>query len=131
MTLSGLFNDLSCDELSSLADANQTGEMLVVLPGWPPATFASKVTQVDDRTMVTCQIDGGLETPELELPTVITTNRRPNELLYATLLNILKANNKLVETVRPEGLGGDVSPRLTMLNVGESPNDGVRVPDVA
>lgn len=129
MTLSGLFNGLGFDGLSAL----QTGQMLVVLLGWPQATFTSKVAQVDDRAMVTRQIDGGLETPELELPTVITTDRRLNEPHYATLLNILKANNKLVETVRPEGLGVDVSRRLSMRNVGESPdrNDGVRVPDMA
>jgi len=133
MTLSSLFNGLGFDGLSSLVDANQTGQMLVVLLGWPQATFTSKVAQVDDRAMVTRQIDGGLETPELELPTVITTDRRLNEPHYATLPNILKANNKLVETVRPEGLGVDVSRRLTMRNVGESPdrNDGVRVPDMA
>lgn len=73
MTLSSLLNGLGFDGLSSLADANQTGQMLL---GWPQAAFTSKVAQVDDRTMVTRQIDGSLETPELELPTVITTDRR-------------------------------------------------------
>ncbi|MBT9498387.1 MAG: electron transfer flavoprotein subunit beta/FixA family protein, partial [Zoogloea sp.] len=71
-------------------DANQTGQMLAALLGWPQATFASKVEIGAESVTVTREIDGGLETLALPLPAVITTDLRLNEPRYATLPNIMK-----------------------------------------
>jgi len=114
-------------------DANQTGQMLAALQGWPQATFASKVTLGDGSAQVTREIDGGLETLEIKLPAVVTTDLRLNEPRYATLPNIMKAKKKPLETVTPADLGVDVAPRLATLKVVEPPkrSAGVMVADVA
>jgi len=114
-------------------DANQTGQMLAALLGWPQATFASKVVIADGKATVTREIDGGLETLDISLPAVITTDLRLNEPRYATLPNIMKAKKKPLETVKPEELGVDVAPRLKTLKVAEPPKReaGVKVADVA
>jgi electron transfer flavoprotein beta subunit len=114
-------------------DSNQTGQMLAALMGWPQATFASKVQLVDGAATVTREIDGGLETLEMKLPAVVTTDLRLNEPRYATLPNIMKAKKKPIETVKPADLGVDVAPRLSTLKVAEPPkrNAGVMVADVA
>ena len=114
-------------------DSNQTGQMLAALLGWPQATFAWKVEVGAGSVKVTREIDGGLETLELPLPAVVTTDLRLNEPRYATLPNIMKAKKKPLETVEPGGLGVDVSPRLTTLKVVEPAgrSAGVLVADVA
>jgi electron transfer flavoprotein beta subunit len=114
-------------------DANQTGQMLAALLGWPQATFASKVALGDGRATVTREIDGGLETLEMALPAVVTTDLRLNEPRYATLPNIMKAKKKPLDTVTPEALGVAVAPRLTTVSVAEPPkrSAGQRVADVA
>ncbi|WP_164133130.1 electron transfer flavoprotein subunit beta/FixA family protein [Stenotrophomonas maltophilia] len=114
-------------------DSNQTGQMLAALMGWPQATFASKVQLVDGAATVMREIDGGLETLEMKLPAVVTTDLRLNEPRYATLPNIMKAKKKPLETVKPADLGVDVAPRLSTLKVAEPPkrNAGVMVADVA
>ncbi|RZT98069.1 electron transfer flavoprotein subunit beta/FixA family protein [Rivibacter subsaxonicus] len=114
-------------------DCNQTGQMLAALLGWPQATFASKVEVAGDKVRVTREIDGGLETLELTLPAVITTDLRLNEPRYVTLPNIMKAKKKTLEVVKPADLGVDVSPRIKTLKVGEPPkrSAGIKVPDVA
>jgi electron transfer flavoprotein beta subunit len=100
-------------------DCNQTGQMLAALLGWPQGTFASKVVPGDNTVTVTREIDGGLETVELTLPAVVTSDLRLNEPRYASLPNIMKAKKKPLETVKPEDLGVDVTPRLTTLKVTE------------
>ena len=118
-------------------DANQTGQMAAALLGWPQAAFASKVAVVQQggeaKATVTREIDGGLETVEVRLPAVITTDLRLNEPRYATLPNIMKAKKKPFETVKPETLGVDVAPRLSTLKVVEPPKRqaGERLADVA
>ena len=114
-------------------DANQTGQMLAALAGWPQATFASKVTLADGKASVTREIDGGLETLSVKLPAVVTTDLRLNEPRYATLPNIMKAKKKPLDTVKPADLGVDVAPRLATLKVSEPPkrSAGERVADVA
>ncbi len=114
-------------------DCNQTGQMLAALLGWPQATFASKVVLGDGVATVTREIDGGSETGEVKLPAVITTDLRPNEPRYASLPNIMKAKKKPIETLTPDALGVDVTPRLTTLKVAEPPKRqaGVKVADVA
>jgi electron transfer flavoprotein beta subunit len=114
-------------------DSNQTGQMLASLLGWPQATFASKVVLEDGKAIVTREVDGGLETLSLSLPAIITTDLRLNEPRYVTLPNIMKAKKKPLETVKPEGLGVDVTPRLKTLKVVEPAkrSAGIKVPDVA
>ncbi|HYD66863.1 electron transfer flavoprotein subunit beta/FixA family protein, partial [Azospirillum sp.] len=96
-------------------DCNQTGQMLAALLGWPQGTFASKVAPGDGVLTVTREIDGGLETIELKLPAVVTTDLRLNEPRYASLPNIMKAKKKPLDTVTPDALGVDVAPRLKTL----------------
>ncbi|MFC5303049.1 electron transfer flavoprotein subunit beta/FixA family protein [Azospira restricta] len=114
-------------------DANQTGQMLAALLGWPQATFASKVVIAGGKATVTREVDGGLETLEIALPAVITTDLRLNEPRYATLPNIMKAKKKPLDTVKPADLGVDVAPRLKTLKVAEPAKRqaGVKVADVA
>ncbi|TFW29561.1 electron transfer flavoprotein subunit beta/FixA family protein [Massilia horti] len=114
-------------------DSNQTGQMLAALLGWPQATFASKVVLEDGKVTVTREVDGGLETVALTLPAIVTTDLRLNEPRYVTLPNIMKAKKKPIETVKPEDLGVDVTPRLKTLKVVEPAkrSAGIKVPDVA
>ncbi|MFL6811876.1 MAG: electron transfer flavoprotein subunit beta/FixA family protein [Bradyrhizobium canariense] len=114
-------------------DSNQTGQMLAALLGWPQGTFASKVVIGDASVTVTREVDGGLETVELTLPAVVTADLRLNEPRYASLPNIMKAKKKPVETLKPEDLGVDVTPRLTTLKVVEPPkrSAGVKVGSIA
>jgi electron transfer flavoprotein beta subunit len=114
-------------------DSNQTGQMLAALLGWPQATFASKVVLEEGKVTVTREVDGGLETVQLTLPAIITTDLRLNEPRYVTLPNIMKAKKKPLTTVKPEDLGVDVTPRLKTVKVAEPAkrSAGVKVPDVA
>jgi electron transfer flavoprotein beta subunit len=114
-------------------DAGQTGQMLAALLDWPQGTFASKVEIDGGKARITREIDGGLETVELTLPAVVTTDLRLNTPRYATLPNIMKAKKKPLEVVKPEALGVDVTPRLKTLKVAEpgKRKAGVMVKDVA
>ncbi|MFM7012131.1 MAG: electron transfer flavoprotein subunit beta/FixA family protein [Betaproteobacteria bacterium] len=114
-------------------DANQTGQMLAALLGWSQATFASKIELLDGIARVTREVDGGLETIDLKLPAIVTTDLRLNEPRYVTLPNIMKAKKKQLDTVTPDELGVDVAPRLKTLKVCEPAgrSAGVKVPDVA
>jgi electron transfer flavoprotein beta subunit len=114
-------------------DANQTGQMLAALMGWPQATFASKVVVAGGLATVTREVDGGLETIEVALPAVVTTDLRLNEPRYATLPNIMKAKKKTLDVTNPATLGVDVTPRLKTLKVAEPAkrSAGVKVADVA
>ncbi|PKO85154.1 MAG: electron transfer flavoprotein subunit beta [Betaproteobacteria bacterium HGW-Betaproteobacteria-12] len=114
-------------------DANQTGQMLAALQNWPQATFASKVVIAGGKATVTREIDGGLETLEITMPAVVSTDLRLNEPRYATLPNIMKAKKKPLETLKPADLGVDVTPRLTTLKVAEPAkrSAGIKVADVA
>jgi electron transfer flavoprotein beta subunit len=100
-------------------DSNQTGQMVAALLGWPQATFASKLKLEGGKALVTREIDGGLETIELTLPAVLTTDLRLNEPRYASLPNIMKAKKKPIEQLTPEALQADVAPRLITLKVEE------------
>jgi electron transfer flavoprotein beta subunit len=112
-------------------DCNQTGQMLAALLGWPQATFAFKVKVEGDKVNVVREVDGGLETVLLNMPAVITTDLRLNEPRYVTLPNIMKAKKKPLETLKPEALGVDVTPRLTTIKVEEPAKrkGGLKVPD--
>ncbi len=114
-------------------DMNATGQMLAALLGWPQGTFASRVTIEGDKLVVTREIDGGLETLELNMPCIITTDLRLNEPRYASLPNIMKARKKPIETIKPADLGVDPAPRLRLVKVAEPPRRvaGVKVASVA
>jgi electron transfer flavoprotein beta subunit len=114
-------------------DSNQTGQMLAALLGWPQATFAAKVTLGDGRATVAREVDGGIQTLELKLPAVVTSDLRLNEPRYVKLPNIMKAKKKPLDTLTPAELGVDIAPRLTYLKVAEPPprKGGVKVADVA
>ncbi|MGN6375526.1 MAG: electron transfer flavoprotein subunit beta/FixA family protein [Sphingomonas sp.] len=113
-------------------DNNQTGQMLAGLLGWGQGTFASKVEITDGRAKVTREVDGGLETDDLKLPAIVTTDLRLNEPRYASLPNIMKAKSKPMATKSPADCGVDVSPRLTVTNVAEPAKRtaGIKVADV-
>jgi electron transfer flavoprotein beta subunit len=100
-------------------DCNQTGQMLAALLGWSQGTFASKLKRDGDRLLVTREVDGGLETINLKLPAVVTTDLRLNEPRYASLPNIMKAKKKPIEQLTPEALGVDATPHLVTLKVEE------------
>ncbi|HPD82804.1 MAG: electron transfer flavoprotein subunit beta/FixA family protein [Alphaproteobacteria bacterium] len=113
-------------------DSNQTGQMLAAMLGWAQGTFASKLELTDGKAIVTREIDGGLETIELKMPAIITTDLRLNEPRYASLPNIMKAKKKELEVIKPEDLGVDYTPRLSVVKVAEPPQriGGGKVADV-
>ena len=102
-------------------DMSATGQMLAALLGWSQGTFASKLAVEGDTLIVTREIDGGLETVALTLPSIVTTDLRLNEPRYASLPNIRKARKKPIATMKPADLGIDVTPRLTVIKVSEPP----------
>ncbi len=114
-------------------DNNQTGQMLAALADFPQATFASVLAVSDGKARVTREVDGGLETVEVTLPAVVTTDLRLNEPRYVTLPNIMKAKKKPLGILAPDMLGVDVASRITTLKVSEPPKRGagVKVADVA
>jgi electron transfer flavoprotein beta subunit len=100
-------------------DANQTGQMLAALLGWPQGTFASKVEVGDGSVDVTREVDGGLQTLALKLPAIVTTDLRLNEPRYASLPNIMKAKKKPIAEMSADSLGVDATPRLKVLKTVE------------
>jgi electron transfer flavoprotein beta subunit len=100
-------------------DNNAVGQMLSALLDWPQATFASKVEIEGSKARVTREIDGGLQTLEVDLPAIVTADLRLNEPRYASLPNIMKAKKKPIDVKPADGYGVDISPRLTVLKVTE------------
>ncbi|MBX8825514.1 electron transfer flavoprotein subunit beta/FixA family protein [Ochrobactrum sp. SFR4] len=114
-------------------DANQTGQMLSALLGWAQATFASEVQLSDASANVTREVDGGLQTIEVKLPAIVTTDLRLNQPRYASLPNIMKAKKKPLDEKAPADYGVDTAPRLKILKT-EEPSGrkaGVKVASVA
>jgi len=114
-------------------DSNQVGQMLAALLGWPQATFAHSLELETDSAKVTREIDGGLQTVEVKLPAVVTTDLRLNEPRYASLPNIMKAKKKPIDEKSAADLGVDIAPRFKVLKVSEPPKrgGGVKVATVA
>lgn len=114
-------------------DNNQTGQMLAALAGMGQGTFASEVNVADGSVKVTREIDGGLQTVDLKLPAVVTTDLRLNEPRYASLPNIMKAKKKPLDVKAPGDFGVDVTPLVKTVKV-EPPAErqaGIKVADVA
>ena len=102
-------------------DHSQTGPMLAALLGWAQGTFAFRLEVNEKQLACTREIDGGLETLNLEMPVVVTTDLRLNEPRFASLPNIMRAKKKPMDTFTPEDLGVDVTPRVKVLEVTEPP----------
>ena len=98
-------------------DNNQTGQMLGALLDYPQATNASEVSINDSSISVTREIDGGLQTLELTIPSIVTTDLRLNEPRYASLPNIMKAKKKELNIVPAVDLGIDLGSRTELLSV--------------
>ena len=113
-------------------DSNQTGQMLAALLGWPQGTYASNLEIKGDKLEVIREIDGGLETILLGMPTIVTVDLRLNEPRYASLPNIMKAKKKPIDKKSPEDYGVDITPRLTTQQVVEPPvrKAGIKVESV-
>ncbi|QPB22778.1 electron transfer flavoprotein subunit beta/FixA family protein [Rhizobium sp. 007] len=114
-------------------DSNQTGQMLAALLGSAQATFASKIEITDGKATVTREVDGGLQTIDIKLPAVVTTDLRLNEPRYASLPNIMKAKKKPLDRQAPSDFGVSTAPRLKVLKT-EEPSGrkaGVKVKSVA
>ncbi len=114
-------------------DANQTGQMLAALLGWAQGTFASKVEIGADKATVTREVDGGLQTIDIKLPAVVTTDLRLNEPRYASLPNIMKAKKKPLDKKAPADFGVSTEARLKVLKTEEPEGRkaGVKVKSVA
>ncbi|WP_168075068.1 electron transfer flavoprotein subunit beta/FixA family protein [Caulobacter sp. SSI4214] len=100
-------------------DNNAVGQMLSALLGWPQATYASAVEASGSSAKVTREVDGGLQTLDVDLPAVITADLRLNEPRYASLPNIMKAKKKEIVTKAVADYGVDVTPRLKVVKVAE------------
>ncbi len=114
-------------------DSNQTGQMLAALLGTAQATFASKIEIGDNKATVTREVDGGLQTIDVKLPAVVTTDLRLNEPRYASLPNIMKAKKKPLDKKTPSDFGVSTAPKLKVLKT-EEPSGrkaGVKVASVA
>jgi electron transfer flavoprotein beta subunit len=114
-------------------DNNQTGQMLSALWQRPQATFASKVEVADGKARVTREVDAGLETIEVDLPAVITTDLRLNEPRFVKLPEIMKAKTKPLATIPLAEVGGPGDARVKVLKT-EPPagrQKGIMVKDTA
>lgn len=113
-------------------DCNQTGQMFSAITGWPQATFASKVEFADDGLKVTREVDSGLESIQVALPAVITTDLRLNEPRYAKLPNIMKAKKKPLEVIAlaDTGVTSETGLKTVEVNEPEERQAGVIVSSV-
>jgi electron transfer flavoprotein beta subunit len=100
-------------------DMNATGQMLSALLGWSQAAFASDLDIQGDHALVTREVDGGLQTIKVKLPTIVTADLRLNEPRYASLPNIMKAKKKPLDEKTAADYGVDVTPRLTVVKTTE------------
>jgi len=100
-------------------DNNAVGQMLSALLGWPQATYASAIEISGSTAKVTREVDGGLQTLDVDLPAIITADLRLNEPRYASLPNIMKAKKKEIVSKTVADYGVDVAPRLKVIKVTE------------
>ena len=113
-------------------DNNQTGQMLAALLNYGQATFASEISIDGNSASVTREIDGGLQTIQVSLPAIVTTDLRLNEPRYASLPNIMKAKKKELDVQPIDAMGLDTAPRMELLSV-ELPaarQEGIKVESV-
>lgn len=122
-----------CGKQSIDNDMNATGQMLAALLGWSQGTFASGLDIDGDTALVTREVDGGLQTIRVKMPSVVTVDLRLNEPRYASLPNIMKAKKKQLDVKTPADYGVEIAPRLEILKTTEPAERaaGVIVADVA
>ncbi|MGH8378366.1 MAG: electron transfer flavoprotein subunit beta/FixA family protein, partial [Gammaproteobacteria bacterium] len=113
-------------------DCNQTGQMLAALWDRPQATFASKLELKDSKARVTREVDAGLETIEVDLPAVVTTDLRLNTPRFVKMPDIMKARSKPLQTLKLDELGITAAPKLEIKNYAPPPQrvGGKKVADV-
>jgi electron transfer flavoprotein beta subunit len=113
-------------------DANQTGQMLAALLGWPQATACSKLEPGSGEAVITREIDGGLQTLKMKMPLIVTTDLRLNQPRYASLPNIMKAKKKPLDEKTPGDFGVNPAPRLKLIRTEEPPKRlaGIKVKSV-
>ncbi|WP_334161700.1 electron transfer flavoprotein subunit beta/FixA family protein [Phenylobacterium sp.] len=114
-------------------DNSATGQMLAAILDWPQATFASAVEVAGGKAKVTREVDGGLQTLEVDLPAIVTADLRLNEPRYASLPNIMKAKKKPLDVKELASVGADIAPRLKVVKVTEPPKraGGIKVETAA
>ncbi len=114
-------------------DANQTGQMLAALLGWPQATACSKLEPGSGEATITREIDGGLQTLKMKMPLIVTTDLRLNQPRYASLPNIMKAKKKPLDEKSPADYGVNPAPRLKVVTTVDPPKrqSGIKVKSVA
>jgi electron transfer flavoprotein beta subunit len=114
-------------------DANQTGQMLAALLGWPQATACSKLEPGSGEATITREIDGGLQTLKMKMPLIVTTDLRLNQPRYASLPNIMKAKKKPLDEKTPADYGVNPAPRLKVVTTVDPPKrqSGIKVKSVA
>jgi electron transfer flavoprotein beta subunit len=114
-------------------DANQTGQMLAALLGWPQATACSKLEPGNGEATITREIDGGLQTLKVKMPLIVTTDLRLNQPRYASLPNIMKAKKKPLDEKSAADYGVDTKHRLKVIKTEDPPkrDAGVKVKSVA
>ena len=100
-------------------DMNATGQMLSALLGWSQAMYANKVDIDGDHAVVTREVDGGLQTIRVKMPTIVSTDLRLNEPRYASLPNIMKAKKKPLDEKTAADYGVDTAPRLEIVKTSE------------
>jgi electron transfer flavoprotein beta subunit len=112
-------------------DNSQTGPMLAALWQRPQATFASKITLEGEKATVVREVDAGLESIEVDLPAVFTTDLRLNEPRYVKLPDIMKAKKKPLDTLTLESLGVQLKARVKAVRFDTPPQrqKGVLVKD--
>ena len=78
------------------------------------------------------EVDGGLQTIKVKLPTIVTADLRLNEPRYASLPNIMKAKKKPLDEKTADDYGVDTSARLEIVKTSEpeSRKAGEMVADV-
>ena len=141
LAVAKLLKDIAIKEKTNLVilgkqaiddDSNQTGQMLAAILDWAQATFVSKIELNNNKLKVVREIDGGLETLDINLPCVVTTDLRLNEPRYASLPNIMKAKKKEIIEIPIADTGIDFKPRLEVIKVQEPPirSGGRKVADV-
>ena len=113
-------------------DMNATGQMLAALSGWSQATFASELSINGDSATVTREVDGGLQSIKVSMPTIVTVDLRLNEPRYASLPNIMKAKKKPMDEKTVADYGVDITPRLNIesTNEPETRAAGIKVASV-
>jgi electron transfer flavoprotein beta subunit len=130
-------------------DQGQAGQYLAARLGRPQATFASKKEGLESEAeqrkepglrlsadgkslAVVREVDGGVETLELRLPAVVTTDLRLNKPRFASLPGIMKAKKKEVKELQAATLGVDLAPKVVVKRLAEPParKGGSKVQDV-